>query len=437
MTGTFTVDHDGSPLTGTVDLDGGKHSFVQTLAGAALADSGRLLNCPDHVDAQTMRDLLALLFETVELNADATLTFAAPVRRTTVRIPESLSARSRSVFNLLPALLHHAGSVVLESSPTGCSIGDRPWDWYVEVLRQFGAETEDLPDGLYLRWSRPTPATIKFRYPTMTGSVIAIAAAAVCPGESVLENLSVEPTINDELSCLTLMGVGIRGELPALSISGRRDPEPADFEIGPDRIHAVSYLCAGLLTRGRVTVRASRELEIPRFIEVCGSMGAELVVTDTTVTVGFPVDREWLSPVKGVRCGSEPLFSSDWAATVALVACARSRGTSAFSDDVFVQRFQFVDTLPQMVARQRAGKLGGRAATHIEVDGPWQWSGGDRTVDPPSEIRGAVACVLAGLVAPGRWVVGSDRHINRGHTNLARDLRALGASITHHADGAA
>ena len=51
---------------------------------------------------------------------------------------------------LIPALLHRFGRAVIEDEAKGCTLGVREIDPHIEVLRAFGAEVADGPDGLVI-----------------------------------------------------------------------------------------------------------------------------------------------------------------------------------------------------------------------------------------------------------------------------------------------
>lgn len=420
------IEHDGQPLTGAVHVDGGKHAFAHSLACAALADCGRLTGVPDHVDARALRAALALGFNRVEYAGERrVLTFAEPVRVPRITLTSALASRSRSLYCLLPALLLRADEVVIEAAPSGCQIGDRPTDWYLKALAAFGVRARGDGRTSVLSWPVRRAAEVTFGYPTMTGTAIALAAAAVAPGRSAVWNASVEPSIAEQLACLRSMGGRVDGDLPAVRVAGGRYPA-VDWAVAPDRIHAVTYLTAGLLTRGTVTVTGSAPLRIPRFVEFLRQAGVRVDDSGAAVTAGFPAAGA-LRPVS-VESGSEPLFSSDWVTFAALLLATRGGGRSTISDDVFPGRFQYVDNLkphgltgvlPHPVKRR------GRAAVYVEIKpSPAPLRSGD--FGRCADIRGSAALVLAGLVADGPCTVADDFHLRRGYTDLPGDLTALG-----------
>lgn len=107
--------------------------------------------------------------------------------------------------------------------------------------------------GLRMRWRARKPGRITFSYPTMTGTVLAIAAAAACDGRSTISGASVEPSCDDQIDCLRRMGASVDHQPGEITIDGAGTYESVDWSVPHDRIHAVTYITAGLLVRGEVT----------------------------------------------------------------------------------------------------------------------------------------------------------------------------------------
>ncbi|MFD5446007.1 hypothetical protein [Streptomyces tendae] len=439
MTTALTIHHDGRPLRGRLRLDGGKHAFAHSLACAALADEGRLTGVPDHIDAQALRAALHLVFRDVTYQADEhVLVFRDPVRTAQVTIDTELSARSRSLFCLLPALLLKAERVVVEAPPRGCSIGTRPDDWYLRTLAAFGVQVERTEGATVLSWPDRRPAHVVFEYPTMTGTVVAIAAAAAVDGTSTIRNPSVEPSCDEQRACLRSMGAEADVSDSQLKVRGRSMYRQVDWKVAADRIHAVTYVTAGLLTRGRVTVESHSDLNIPQFVDFLRKVGAEVDDQGHELTAGFPAPTEngpgHLDAVD-LHTGSEPLFSSDWGPFALLLLALRARGTATVTDDVFADRWRFVENLrPRGMSGIELHKtrIKSRSGVLARISGS-----GDGTLQAGSfgrcdDIRGTAALVVAALAADGPCTVDDDFHLRRGYTDMARDLRTLGlAKITH------
>lgn len=288
---------------------------------------------------------MSLIFKTVEHDpVHQTLTLAEPTTSSEIRVPAPLSAMSRSLFGVIPAMLKRTGKLVFEAVPAGCSLGPRPSGWYIEALRGFGVSAESQGGELLLRTGSHHPTKVAFARPSMTGSVVAIAMAAATEGRSVIANVSEETSVGDLLECAEQMGVGVGRSADGLVIEGRGTYRSARVDVKPDRIHAVTYLTAGLLTNGTVTVLAHSKLRLDPFARFLRAIGADFSYRDREFTVRPLPKGETLKPTR-LTVGSEPLFSSDWAPFVVLLLAARSRGVSEIREEVFGNRFRFAEQL--------------------------------------------------------------------------------------------
>ena len=435
--GVLEVIPPAGPVDGGIRLDGGKHAFAHALACAALADEGTLYHAPDHIDARALRAGLGLVFARVEYDpVHRTLSFGEPRDTRVVRIHAELAARSRSLLCLYPALLARARELQVEAAPQGCEIGPRPTGWYIRTLQKFGVVAEETAGELRLSWSQRRPAEIRFDYPTMTGTVIALAAAAAAPGTSTIANGSAEPSCADELDCLATMGARVEMSPHLMTVESPGRFASVRWSVPHDRIHAVTYLTAGLLVGGRVTVTGTGPLRIPRFIEFLQATGCRVIESESSLTAQ-PPETGPLQPVR-LEVGSEPLFSSDWAPMAALLLSLRTAGRSELVDDVFPERFQYLDVLrTRGMAPFRLDGIvteTGRRAVRARIDGRPGSSLRAGALPTVPDIRGSAAIALAALAADGPSRVVDDFHIRRGYTDFAGDLRSLGLAVTRTAE---
>jgi UDP-N-acetylglucosamine 1-carboxyvinyltransferase len=114
-----------------------------------------------------------------------------------------------------------------------------------------------------------------------------------------------------------------------------------------------------------------------------------------------------------------PGFATDFMPiVVALLATAE--GTAIVTENVFDNRFGFVAELNRMGADIR------NEGRHAVVRGVERLSGAPvRALD----VRAGAALVLAGLAADGETVVFDPYHVDRGYSDFAGKLRALGAKV--------
>ena len=99
---------------------------------------------------------------------------------------------------------------------------------------------------------------------------------------------------------------------------------------------------------------------------------------------------------------------------------ALSRGTSTVTENIFDNRFKYVDELARMGANIR---VEGNIAI---INGVEKLTGA--TICSP-DLRAGAALVIAGLVANGFSVVEQVEYIERGYEEFEVKLKSLGAEI--------
>jgi UDP-N-acetylglucosamine 1-carboxyvinyltransferase len=103
-----------------------------------------------------------------------------------------------------------------------------------------------------------------------------------------------------------------------------------------------------------------------------------------------------------------------------MVLCALGDGTSIATENVFENRFMFVDELVRMGADIRT------EGHHAVIRGRDELQAAP--VRAP-DIRAGAALVIAGLAANGTTVISGLEYIDRGYQSFEETLSSLGASI--------
>src|SRR5438034_9448216 len=117
----------------------------------------------------------------------------------------------RASFWVIAPLLARMGQAKV-STPGGCAIGTRPVDLLIMALDKLQAEIE--VEGGYIIVRAPNGlrgGEIVFPKVTVGGTHIAIMAAALADGTTLIENAAREPEIGDVAACLNKMGAKISG----------------------------------------------------------------------------------------------------------------------------------------------------------------------------------------------------------------------------------
>ena len=405
----------GRPLQGTVHTQGAKNAALPVMA-ACLLLKGRTLtlsNVPELYDVSTMMELLTTLGVTARREGkEVTLGVADEV---SWEAPESLVRKMRASSLVLGPLLARCGRAALPL-PGGCSIGSRPIDLHLKGLVQMGAKIEIRNGVVCAQADRLRGRRIYLDFPSVGATENLMMAAALAQGETIIENIAREPEIDNLAVVLRSMGVPIDMEgTGCVRIKGVEEVQSSRERVIPDRIEACTYLLAGVMTGGRVTVEDVIPAHIDSLLAKLEEVGVRFAVNGSAVTV-FPADRLQSVSLKTMPF---PGFPTDLQPQMA-AALSLAEGTSMIEESVFQARFLYAAELNRMGADIR---IKGDTAV---INGVERLSGANVKA---TDLRAGAALILAGLAAQGRTQVEDMVHVWRGYEAIDVKLRSLGAQV--------
>jgi UDP-N-acetylglucosamine 1-carboxyvinyltransferase len=412
----------GNPLHGTVEISGAKNAALPAMAASLLtADRVALHNVAKVRDIITMGKLLAYMGVSVATSEfpAADYAFQAHTISDAVAPYELVKTMRASILTLGPTLARTGMARV--SLPGGCAIGARPIDLHLSALEQMGAEiatSHGYIEARAPRGCRLNGAHIVFEKITVTGTENILMAAALADGETILENCACEPEVSDLIVLLRKMGARISGDgTPALRVQGVTSLGGAEHAVIADRIEAGTFLVAGAITNGDLTLTKCEPLHL-------GAVIGKLRETGVCIEEAGPGSLR----VRGVKklvaadvtTEEYPGFATDMQAQYMALA-TQSEGASTITETIFENRYLHASEMIRMGAHI---SIDGRSAI---VRGPSQLSG---TTVQASDLRASAGLVLAALVATGETTIERVYHIDRGYERIVEKLSALGAHIT-------
>ena len=406
----------GIPLRGTVRTQGAKNAALPVMAACLLLKGGTLAldNVPDLCDVSTMMELLGALGVEVSREEDRVL-LNVP-EDIAWEAPEHLVRKMRASSLALGPLLARGGRAALPL-PGGCSIGSRPIDLHLKGLVQMGAKIEIRNGVVHAAADRLRGRRIYLDFPSVGATENLMMAAALARGETIIENTAREPEIENLAAVLRTMGVPIEMEgTGCVRIKGVDEAQPGRERVIPDRIEACTYILAGVMTGGEITVCDVVPAHIDALLAKLEEAGARFSVRKGEVTV-FPVER--LQSVS-LKTMPYPGFPTDLQPQMT-AALALAGGVSMVEESVFQARFLYAEELYRMGA-------------DIRIKGDTAIINGVRRLDGASvratDLRAGAALILAGLSASGETRIEDMVHVWRGYEAIDRKLRGLGASVS-------
>jgi UDP-N-acetylglucosamine 1-carboxyvinyltransferase len=407
------VVEGGKPITGEVRVGGAKNSALKLMAAALLAPGVTTLrNVPDISDVALMAEVLEHLGAHVT-RTDHTLSIDATAL-TSHEAPYDLVVRMRASTCVLGALVGRLGRAHV-AMPGGCNIGSRKVDMHIRGLEQLGLDVS-TEHGYIDVSGTARGAAVLLDFPSVGATENLLMASALAEGVTVIDNAAREPEIVDLAAMLSEMGAALEGAgSPQIRVTGVASLSAVDHAVVGDRIEAGTFLMAGAIDSGPVTVTGFDPGHLDIVLQKLQQAGCTVVRGAGRVTISRTgplrsVDVQTL-PYPGFPTDLQSLFMT-------LMAIADD--SSVITENVFENRFIFADEIVRMGADVR---IDGHYAL---IRGVPRLSGAP--VASP-DLRGGAALVLAGLVADGRTVVTQVHHIDRGYEGFVEKLRSLGAEV--------
>ncbi len=408
----------GVPLRGAVRVSAAKNAALPLLAASLLSEAPVVLeNVPRLADVATISKLLGRLG--AEVRHQDGRTEARTPRLTSVEAPYELVSTMRASVLVLGPLVARAGRARV-ALPGGCAIGVRPIDLHLKGLERLGAEIQLSQGYVEAKAARLKGARIVFDVVTVTGTENLMMAAALAEGTTILENAAREPEIPDLARLLCAMGARIQGAgTERIEIEGVRELGGARHRIIPDRVEAGTFLVAGAITRGDVTITDVVPDHLTAVLDKLEATGARLEVGADRIRV----QAEGRPRPTDIVTNPFPGFATDMQAQM-MALLGLADGSSVVTETIFENRFMHAAELRRLGAS-------------IEIDGHRAVVRGVEAYQGApvmaTDLRASASLVLAALAAAGTTELSRVYHLDRGYEGMEKKLAGLGARIRREA----
>jgi UDP-N-acetylglucosamine 1-carboxyvinyltransferase len=422
----FRVD-GGQPLSGTVVISGAKNAALKMLAAATLTgERCRFTNVPEIEDVRVMAQTLTELGVVVDHPEPNVYEVAAGDVEWQF-VPLEAAAKMRASFMLLGPLLARFGRVII-SNPGGDRIGRRPVNLHVEAMRTLGAQI-DYRNGYYFATApgRLRGAEIRFPFVSVMGTENAMLAATLADGHTVLRPAAQEPEVDDLIAFLQKMGADVSRTYPdTIEIEGKKRLRGAEHRVIPDRIEAGTFVVAGAVTGGHITLTGAPCEHLGAFIEIMGRAGVGVSCgTDTIEVDGTALETDGFRAVD-IETAAYPGLATDLQPPTS-VLLTQAKGTSLVRETIFEDRLEWMGELRRMgasidIVDSHSAVIKGRKRLHgaeVEI----------------GDLRAGASLILAALAAKGTTTIHGAHHVHRGYENIEGKFLALGARIERLAEG--
>ncbi|MCS7265416.1 MAG: UDP-N-acetylglucosamine 1-carboxyvinyltransferase [Armatimonadetes bacterium] len=415
----------GRRLQGFVEVSGSKNAALALLPAALLCRGQvTLYRVPEIIDVQILLDIIKALnvdviFENETVYLDTKQLAPKP-------LPNGSVAQIRASIYLAGVLLTQFGEVTI-GLPGGCPLS-RQVDFHLDAFQKMGAvvslEGEIIkafcPKGkLHGAFIELDP-----RWRSVGTTVNIMLSASLAEGVTVIKNAAMEPEVVTCARYLKAMGAKISGEgTPIVKIEGVKKLSPADWTVIPDRMEAGTYLIAGAITKGKVSVIGVPADWLRPFLQKLIEAGADVEADDDRISVSM--DRN----PRAITVVTEPYpgFPTDLQPPMGAFL-AKCEGVSLIVETIHRDRLLYFEEL---------SKLGARAKIEV-ADNPKRlpclaWVEGIHNFQSATvtalDLRAGAALLLASLSADGETIIQNAEKIQRGYAHFVEKLSSLGADV--------
>jgi len=400
-------------LKGNVRISGAKNAALPIMAAATLCSGTSIIHdVPDLSDIRNMIAILQHLGAKVSREGKTLIIDSSALDK--AFIPELLMREMRASIFLMGALVGRFKEVRL-SYPGGCSIGPRPIDLHIKALEKLGANVKEKHGVIIAEAKKLSGAEIVLDFPSVGATENAMMSAVLANGKTIIRNVAREPEIIDLEAFLNKMGAKIYGAgTDTIFINGVQNLHATEHTVMPDRIEAGTFVLAGAMSHGDVTVTNISSNYLFSLLDKLSGIGAVLTFGNDYIRV--KANQLHSTDIKTLPF---PGFPTDLQAPM-LSLLTMAKGTSIVTETIFENRFQHVDQLIRMGAKIR---VEGRSAI---VRGVNKLTG---TIVEALDLRAGASLVLAALAAEGTSIIKQVNHIDRGYEMIEQKLQSLGAYI--------
>lgn len=405
----------GRRLTGEVVISGAKNAAVAILPAVILSDEPCVIeNVPAISDVNICLRILREMGAEIEELGNNTYRID-PTTIHSCCVPYETARKMRASYYFLGALLGKYNKARV-SMPGGCPLGDRPIDQHLKAFSALGAKYTLSQGMIDLTADKLSGNPIFFDVVTVGATMNAMLAAVKAEGLTVIENAAKEPHIVDLANFLNSMGANIMGAgTDVIKVRGVEKLRGTTYAVIPDQIEAGTFMAAIAATKGDAIIKNVIPKHLESITKKMEKIGVKIEQYDDSI-------RVWVdSPLvkANVKTAPHPGFPTDMQSQIATLLTL-AEGTSIITENIWDQRFGYVDELRRMGADIT---VNGKVAL---IEGTGKLMGAPVKA---CDLRAGAALIIAGLAASGVTEIEDIFHIERGYDCMEGKLRKLGAEI--------
>lgn len=401
-------------LYGEVKIGGMKNSALPIIyATILIKDECIIENVPRVSDIQNSLEILRGMGAYADFIDENTVLINTKALVPIIKNKDLISKMRASSY-LMGTLLARYGHLSMPL-PGGCNFGARPIEQHLKGFEALGAKCTIDDKNVEINGKN----TLKCNKITLdkisVGATINMILASVClSGVTVIENIAIEPHVDDLICFLNKAGAKIMRYGRRAYIVGVSSLSKVKYRIYPDMIEALTYITFLGASKGKIELANVIPEHLSYSIEIFKEMGFKFNLNNDKIIVEAP---NILSGVQ-VETNPYPLFPTDLHPQLCALMCF-CENEGQITENIFTNRFAYVNELRKMGAQLI------QKDNYVKVL-PSKLNGAclDAT-----DLRAGAALITASLGANGITEIRNVNYIVRGYEGIVTKLSAIGGNI--------
>ena len=408
------VIEGGNELRGEVKIGGMKNSALPIIYATILVQEECIIeNVPMVSDVINSLEILRQMGACAEFIEDDKIKINTKYLSSEIKGYDKISKMRASSY-LMGTMLARFNKAFLPM-PGGCNFGVRPIEQHLKGFEALGATTSEEEGFVSINVSNHLKSTKITLDKISVGATINIVLASVfLDGETIIENVAIEPHVDDLICFLNISGAKIVRKGRKIYVNGVKRLHGATYKIYPDMIESLTYMTFVGAARGDITLFGVNYEHIRFCADIFMGMGYKIENKGDMVRVTVSKTLDGTSvvtlPYPGFPTDLHPQFA-------ALLCFTRSGGI--IKEEIFPSRFAYVNELKKMGAKISREE----STAHIF---PSQIYGAD--IDA-TDLRAGASLVCAALGANGKSTIKNVNYIVRGYQDITSKVSLIGGKI--------
>ena len=425
------IVNGGKKLAGTLKCQGSKNCGLSLIGAASILSSQcNISNIPNVTDLLNLLSCIEYLGGDTAYDVETNSAVVHLEQIKTSEIPIKYCMEGRGVLYLLPIVLKLKGEVVFYTAG-GCDLGRRAIDIHLDGLASLGCRITEAGNKVTIECDLLRGGYYRLPFQSNMATANLLAAAALAEGETVLENICLNPEVIGRISFLKAAGADISLiGANKICVVGGKTLHLTSFKNIPDRVVLGTLTALSALYEGDLQVEGGNFSDIQKEIDVLSSVGInkhEEKNKDSYFTLSkYNPKLPFI-----IETGPYPEFCTDIQPVFSILG-VNFVDKTIIVEKMFDDRFNYLGELEKFgvvshISNSEFLLPSGRHAKKAIIEGRGEYYGAK--VRAP-DLRGGAALLLMALITKGKSEIEKYEYIDRGYDALIEQLIDCGADIS-------